>query len=228
MSFPALVAGVIKCGERTWIPKSFLDRSVDIKLFWNALEVEMGLMYDLLYTKTVINHTKAGWILRGISFTCTVTVSVGLFIWLIFMREDHQEKLDMVDLAITVILLVGALALEIYAVIVLYLSFDWTMLWMVKADHSSRATKLRRRFPFLFRKKRESASLENDNIDPSSWENNREISKTLSRYLMYLLFMCPSLLPLVTSKETTVCDYTPDIGDAKDQARVRKMNIFNS
>ncbi|KAF7143922.1 hypothetical protein RHSIM_Rhsim05G0197800 [Rhododendron simsii] len=395
MSFPALVAGAIKYGERTWILKSvsgdksgdivpygylgdynttgylgdynttegaymrvlyiahrclkefksyveyynitenvfplaqFLDRSVDIKLFWNALEVEMGLMYDLLYTKTVINHTKAGWILRGISFTCTMTVSVGLFIRLIFMREDHQEKWDMVDLAITVVLLVGALVLEIYAVIVLYLSFDWTMLWIVKADHSSQATKLRQRFPFLFHKKRywskmmaqfdllgfcikeksdhqkpirrilgsmlgndyqdklngylhktvvdvhpllytemldycgnlgvvsnrivdeedsnqgrfakrpfqeqiiiahiatevcdylerESAtfeSLEYDDIDPSSWENNREISKTLSRYLMYLLFMCPSLLPLVTSKETTVRDYTPDIGDAKD------------
>ncbi|KAH7833495.1 hypothetical protein Vadar_006891 [Vaccinium darrowii] len=389
MSFPALVAGIIKYGERTWILKSvsgdqsgdivpygylgdyntsgylgdrntmegeymrvlyiahkflkefksymeyynisendfpsaqFLDRYDDIKLFWNALEVEMGLMYDLLYTKAVINYSKAGWILRSISFTCTLTVSVGLFIRLIFTREDHQGKWDTVDIAITGVLLVGALALEIYAVIVLYLSFDWTLLWIVKENKSGWATQLRQRFPFLFHKKKYWSKMmaqfdllgfcikekshhqkpirrilgsvlgndyndklngylhktvvhvhpllysemldycsnlgvvsnrivvEEDSIqgrfakrpfqeqiiiahittevcyyleresndvadDPSSWENNREISKTLSRYLMYLLFMCPSLLPLATLRETTVRDYMPDIWDAKD------------
>lgn len=398
MSFPALVAGIIKYGERTWILKSvsgdksgdivpygylgdyntigylgdynttegeymrvlyiahkflkefksyveyydisengfplaqFLDRYRDIQLFWNALEVEMGLMYDLLYTKAVINYSKAGWILRGISFTCTVIVSLGLSIRLIFMREDHQEKWDVVDIAITGVLLGGALALEIYAVIVLYFSFDWTMLWIVKENKSRWATRLRQRFPYLFREKKYWSKTmaqfdllgfcikeksdhqkpirrmlgsvlgndyqdklngylhktvvhvhpllyremldycgnlgvvsdrivvdEDDSIrgrfakrpfqeqiiiahiatevcyyleresdavvatfeppgsdDPSSWENNREISKTLSHYLMYLLFMCPSLLPLATLRDTSVHDYMPDIGAAKD------------
>ncbi|KAE9455556.1 hypothetical protein C3L33_12537, partial [Rhododendron williamsianum] len=150
MSFPAWWLESSK-----WFPFGPVSRCYrDIQLFWNALEVEMGLMYDLLYTKAVINYSKAGWILRSISFTCTVIVSLGLSVRLIFMREDHQEKWDVVDIAITGVLLGGALALEIYAVIVLYFSFDWTMLWIVKENKSRWATQLRQRFPCLFREKK--------------------------------------------------------------------------
>ncbi|XP_028084675.1 uncharacterized protein LOC114285791 [Camellia sinensis] len=45
----------------------------------DVLEVEMGLMYDLLYTKVAITFTKRGCIFRSISFMCTVSVLVGLF-----------------------------------------------------------------------------------------------------------------------------------------------------
>ncbi|XP_058216980.1 uncharacterized protein LOC131327872 [Rhododendron vialii] len=100
----------------------------DISEFWDAIEVEMGLMFDLLYTKAPINFRKRGCILRCITFSCTVAVLIGLVIRVL----EGREKWHKVDIAITEVLLVGALALEIYAIISLHLFSDWAMLWLIK------------------------------------------------------------------------------------------------
>ncbi|KAH7865839.1 hypothetical protein Vadar_011902 [Vaccinium darrowii] len=137
MSIPALVAGFIKYWDRTWVLRSAChDKSEDnvpfgdlgggsnlgsdntledqnfIRVYEKAIEVEMGLMFDLFYTKAPIKFRKEGWILRCISFVCTVTVLIGLTFEIISPREDG-EKWHKVDIAITEVLVVGALALEI-------------------------------------------------------------------------------------------------------------------
>ncbi|XP_058215502.1 uncharacterized protein LOC131326664 [Rhododendron vialii] len=59
----------------------------DISEFWDAIEVEMGLMFDLLYTKAPMNFRKRGCILRCFTFSCTVGVLIGLIIRLGEGRE---------------------------------------------------------------------------------------------------------------------------------------------
>ncbi|KAG5550016.1 hypothetical protein RHGRI_015100 [Rhododendron griersonianum] len=209
MSIPALVAGFIKYGERTWVLLSvsrdqsgkivpfgnvgsdsnlgnnytpedknyihglcnahrcvkafkkfteyydtrnsfFVLRNPieleDISQFWNVIEVEMGLMFDLLYTKAPINFSKRGCILRCITFSCTVGVLIGLIIRL----GEGREKWHKVDIAITEVLLVGALALEIYAIISLYLFSDWAMLWLIKNKKAEQVIQLRKIKSWLF------------------------------------------------------------------------------
>ncbi|GMP36069.1 hypothetical protein CsSME_00008301 [Camellia sinensis var. sinensis] len=118
--------------------------------FENVLEVEMGLMYDLLYTKAPITFSKRGCIFRSISFMCTVSVLVGLFR---LIAKWHKQHYSMVDIAITGVLLVGALALEIYAVILLIFS-DWTMIWLIKCGSGKWAIQLWQKFPWFFEKKK--------------------------------------------------------------------------
>ncbi|KAL7193565.1 hypothetical protein ACSBR2_025217 [Camellia fascicularis] len=219
MLIPTFVAGIIKCGERTWALKlACQDKSGDIvpfyygidivrrikqeerdekvlsmacmlvtrfkgyienydigryefmewdseEIFLNAmnldghtdigdiLEDEMGLMYDLLYTKAPIAFTKRGCIFRSISFMCTVTVLVGLFRLITMEAKWHEQHYSMVDIVITGVLLVGALALEIYAVILLLFS-DWAMLWLIKCGRGKWAIRLWQKFPWFFEKKK--------------------------------------------------------------------------
>ena len=123
------------------------------QVYWDALEIEMGLMYDLLYTKATITYSKMGCILRCISFACTMFVSVGIF-WLIFrVDKKHEDPYSKVDITITGVLLVGALALEIYAVIVLF-SYDWAMLWLIMHHKDKYVIQLRQQFSWLFPKKK--------------------------------------------------------------------------
>lgn len=91
---------------------------------WKVIEVELGFMYDVFYTKAVLVHSFVGCVLRLITFSCTIAVFVAFF------RIEKHIYLR-VDVIITYILLVGAILLETYAVIVLVCS-DWTILWLSK------------------------------------------------------------------------------------------------
>ncbi|KAG5563895.1 hypothetical protein RHGRI_000176 [Rhododendron griersonianum] len=165
MSLPALVAGVIKYGERTLVLKwvsdekylhrrpygslsdkyptkghdyvrvlvvayEHLDRfmwyldqgggtlgatddgwanhwdSMEANILWDALGVQMGLMYDLLYTKAAVIYSKRGFIMRCISFGCTVNVLLGLTIQIVLLKareeeDDEENYWHEIDIAIT-------------------------------------------------------------------------------------------------------------------------------
>ncbi|KAI8570242.1 hypothetical protein RHMOL_Rhmol01G0019000 [Rhododendron molle] len=237
MSLPALVAGVIKYGERTWVLKSVsddkflhwrpfgslrdkysteghdyvrvlvvayerLDRfmeylvdgglglgpvdvdgspsfgpvddvdggigigpvddhwgNIEDNILRDALEVKTGLMYGLLYTKAAVIYSKGGFIMRCISFGCTVIVLVGLTIQIVHLKtreEDDghdEENWHEMDIAITELLTVGAVALEIYAAIEIF-SSNWMMLWLIKQGRGEWVIWLSQRFPWLFNKKK--------------------------------------------------------------------------
>ncbi|KAH7865094.1 hypothetical protein Vadar_002106 [Vaccinium darrowii] len=122
----------------------------EINPFWDAIEAEMGLMFDLLHTKAAIKFRNKGLVLRCISFACTMTVLTGLICRFFVTRVD-REKWKGVDVVITVVLLVGALALEIYAVIASYLFSDWAMLWLLKQKICTQVIlQLRKKIPWLF------------------------------------------------------------------------------
>ncbi|KAI8570235.1 hypothetical protein RHMOL_Rhmol01G0018400 [Rhododendron molle] len=208
LSLPALVAGVIKYGERTRVLKlvsndnhkhldvsfdrdreyystrrvggpeyvrvlvmahkrlykfrnylviegeSLIDLGqspVEANISWDVLEVQMGLMYDLLYTKAAVIYTRVGFIMRCISFGCTVTVLVGYAFRIVHFKSREED--DEIDIAITGVLIVGALALEIYAAIVIF-SSNWMMLWLIKRGRMDCVKWLGDRFPWLFNKKK--------------------------------------------------------------------------
>ncbi|XP_048132731.1 uncharacterized protein LOC115729945 [Rhodamnia argentea] len=91
---------------------------------FNIIEIELGIMYDLLYTKAKAIHTSWGFARRitGFFLICIVLV---LFI---LIKDQHYS---VADLYLTFILLAVAIFLEIYALVVLLFS-DKTARWLIK------------------------------------------------------------------------------------------------
>ena len=87
---------------------------------YKVIEVELGLMYDKLYTKAVVTYSRLGFFLKFVSTFCTLSAFV-TFCCLIHKAHIDYERI------ITLVLFAGAIFLEIYAVIVL-LSSSWAML----------------------------------------------------------------------------------------------------
>ena len=97
-----------------------------------------SVMYDVLYTKASVAYCRWGHLLRSVSLSFTVSTFVA---FLLINKHGYST----IDLIIIFSLLVGAIVLEMYAIIVL-LSSDWTMLWLSKhkktlKDEMDRANK---------------------------------------------------------------------------------------
>ncbi|KAL5195580.1 hypothetical protein HKD37_20G057409 [Glycine soja] len=91
---------------------------------YKVIEVELGLMYDKLYTKAVVTYSRLGLFLKIVTFFCTLSAFIA---FLCLIDKAHIDC----DQIITVVLFAGAIFLEIYAGIVL-LSSSWTMHWLSK------------------------------------------------------------------------------------------------
>ncbi|XVE68231.1 hypothetical protein DITRI_Ditri09bG0051800 [Diplodiscus trichospermus] len=90
---------------------------------FELVEGELGLLYDVLYTKTTVIYSIYGFLLRCSSFLSSVFAMIAFAVFI-----EHPYSL--VDISVTYLLLVGAIALEIYA-FVLVMRSDWTKLWLV-------------------------------------------------------------------------------------------------
>ncbi|KAF8401083.1 hypothetical protein HHK36_014386 [Tetracentron sinense] len=95
---------------------------------FKVVEIELGFMYDVLYTKATIGYTTIDCVLRSISLSSTISLFV---VFLVIEKHGYSDF----DIIITYVLLVGAIILEIYAVIIL-LSSDWAILWLNKHKNS--------------------------------------------------------------------------------------------
>ncbi|KAJ6679141.1 hypothetical protein OIU79_018991 [Salix purpurea] len=112
---------------------SFLDRDSSQSLFgkmtykdaFQVIEIELGFMFDVLYTKGAIFSSRVGCYLRFISLSITFVVLV----FFSFFHEKNNTKKT--DLAITFLLLVVAVLLEIYSILLL-VSSDWADLYLEK------------------------------------------------------------------------------------------------
>ncbi|XP_039159352.1 uncharacterized protein LOC104422985 isoform X2 [Eucalyptus grandis] len=92
---------------------------------FKLVEVELSLMYDLIYTKAKVAYSIPGILLRFITFSSAVSVLI------IFCTAIDEHVYLHVDVAITMLLLVGAIALEVYAGFTAVFS-DWTMLLLIE------------------------------------------------------------------------------------------------
>ncbi|CAL5380863.1 unnamed protein product [Camellia sinensis] len=96
---------------------------------FKLIEIELGLMYDMLFSKIGTIFTWWGSILRFISMSCIVLV---LTLLVIMLKNPPQPPADLhIDLPITITLLAGALLLEIAGVLE-QLSSDWAIVWACK------------------------------------------------------------------------------------------------
>ncbi|XP_048568664.1 uncharacterized protein LOC125549251 [Triticum urartu] len=86
------------------------------------MRLELGMMYDDLYTKSCVLRTRSGIILRGIS---QVSVLVAL---VLFLTSD-KRRYNRADIAITWSLFVGCFLLEVCAMFILIMS-PWTCAWL--------------------------------------------------------------------------------------------------
>ncbi|KAK0607047.1 hypothetical protein LWI29_008399 [Acer saccharum] len=108
----------------------FQSLSHDIDKAFNVIAIELGFMYDLLYTKASVIYTPWGLISRGIttSLTCLVLV--------IFSVSDKRKYSKKVDVYVTFLLLVVAIILEIYAALLLLFS-DQSKRWLIVHKRTS-------------------------------------------------------------------------------------------
>ncbi|KAF4399348.1 hypothetical protein G4B88_022431 [Cannabis sativa] len=107
-----------------------LFRGISLEKAFKVVEIELGFVYDKLYTKAKVIYLFQGCCLRFLSFSCTLGVLV------FFSFAEHKQSHSHVDLLISYLLLYAALLLEVYAIILL-ISSDWTNHWLTKHANAS-------------------------------------------------------------------------------------------
>ncbi|GMI82053.1 hypothetical protein HRI_001874600 [Hibiscus trionum] len=105
-----------------------LEENVCAEEAFKIVEIELGFLYDLLYTKIPIVITRTGVFLR---FICLSFTSSTLIAFLFVVGRRGYSR---VDIGISYLLMVGAIFLEIYSAI-LHLSSDRGILWFADQDN---------------------------------------------------------------------------------------------
>ncbi|KAJ9701555.1 hypothetical protein PVL29_006778 [Vitis rotundifolia] len=114
---------------------TFQDREDSQSFFHNTtwenafavIEIELAFMYDVLYKKASVTYCRWSHLLRSVRI-CLVIITVSTFVAFLLINKHGYSTIDLI---ITFLLLVGAIVLEMYAIIVL-LSSDWTILSLSK------------------------------------------------------------------------------------------------
>uniref|UniRef100_A0A2N9G3Y8 DUF4220 domain-containing protein n=1 Tax=Fagus sylvatica TaxID=28930 RepID=A0A2N9G3Y8_FAGSY len=114
--------------DQTFPSPSFRDISCEIA--FEVIEIELGFMYDVFYTKAVVIYSFVHGFLGRFSLCC-ISLRCISFISIIsafvaFLITEKQAY-STVDVIITYVLFAGAIVLELYAAILLLCS-DWTSL----------------------------------------------------------------------------------------------------
>ncbi|KAG5232843.1 Polysulfide reductase chain [Salix suchowensis] len=128
---------------------------------FKVLEVELGLIYDMLYTKAPLIYSCFGIILRCISFLLSVTA------FIIFQVKIEKHAYSSIDVAITYLLLAASVFLELYAFLCLVLS-DRTMIWLLDKGGNALTSAIYSRLRKLTTSKRWSRCISQYNLISSS------------------------------------------------------------
>ncbi|XP_034897769.1 uncharacterized protein [Populus alba] len=131
---------------------------------FKVVEIELGLIYDMLYTKAPLIYSRAGIILRSISFLLTFTALIS------FQILIDKHAYSTIDTTITYLLFAAAVFLEFYAFICLVFS-DWTMIWLSDEGGNALSSALYSPIRKLTKSKRWSRSIAQYNLISSSIEN---------------------------------------------------------
>ena len=131
---------------------------------FRVVEIELGLIYDMLYTKAPLIYSRAGIILRSISFLLTFTA------FITFQVLIDRHAYSTIDIATTYLLFAAAVFLEFYAFLCLVFS-DWTMIWLTDEGWNALTSTLYSLIRKLTRSERWSRSIAQYNLISSSIEN---------------------------------------------------------
>ncbi|KAM7469202.1 hypothetical protein LguiA_007385 [Lonicera macranthoides] len=100
------------------------DMTNGVETSFKFFELQLGFMYDALYTKASNIFTTVGCAFRILSSICVVSV---LLVFILISKDEYSS----IDVYITYTLLAIAAALEIYAIMLVIYS-NWTVVWMSK------------------------------------------------------------------------------------------------
>nr|TKS01384.1 hypothetical protein D5086_0000173940 [Populus alba] len=131
---------------------------------FKVVEAELGLIYDMLYTKAPLIYSRAGIILRCISSLLSVTA------FITFQVKIDKHDYSTTDIAITYLLFAAAVFLEFYAFLCLVLS-DWTMIWLIYKGGNAQTGAIYSLIRKLTRSERWSRSISQYNLVSSSFES---------------------------------------------------------
>ncbi|XP_031272914.1 uncharacterized protein LOC116131407 [Pistacia vera] len=98
---------------------------------FKLVAIELGFMYDVLYTMTTTIYSVLGIILRCISLFSHI------FVLVIFLIIIDKSSYSPSDISITYVLIVGGIFLEVYAIFIVLLFSDWTKHWLTKSNYMS-------------------------------------------------------------------------------------------
>ncbi|KAL0009787.1 hypothetical protein SO802_004895 [Lithocarpus litseifolius] len=119
--FKRLFVDLILCFDDRKKSQYFF-KEISFDKAFKVIEIELGLIFDMLYTKATIIHSFLGWGLRILSFSFTSN-ALALF------SVIDMHSFSSIDLILTFLLLSVAILLEIYAHL-LQLSSDRTDTWL--------------------------------------------------------------------------------------------------
>ncbi|CAK7345002.1 unnamed protein product [Dovyalis caffra] len=149
---------------------------------FNVIEVELGFMYDVLFTK-VTRICPLRSILRSISFLSFTSALVAFYLMIVNKCSAYPET----EVIISYILLGGGVVLEIYAVIMLLLS-DWAMyqLTLLKSPWANSVYSAIYCISIFFNKKRWERSMAQHDLADAQITKNGSLCSTVKNYLAKL------------------------------------------
>ncbi|KAL6226453.1 hypothetical protein ACLB2K_000415 [Fragaria x ananassa] len=134
--------------------------SKDSEDVFKLMEVELGFMYDVLYTKATIVHSIRGIIFRSTTLFCYISTFV------VFCIHIDKQLYYTIDVTLTYLLSAGAIVLELYSIIVLVFT-DWTLYWLISNRKHTLADRMYKVISSSF---------------PSKVRCNKRWSNTLAQY----------------------------------------------
>ncbi|TXG68418.1 hypothetical protein EZV62_003353 [Acer yangbiense] len=140
-------------------------RAMSSEYAFKVIEIELGLIYDKLYTKAPLLYTRGGLVLRMITFFLTCSVMV------LFPVLVDKHKYSKVDLSITYLLIIVAVIHDIYAALLMVLS-DTFAVWLIKYQKQQKDSILMKTFDSIPLLKRE--------LSTRRWSNNMSQFSLLS------------------------------------------------
>ncbi|KAJ4825802.1 hypothetical protein Tsubulata_021812 [Turnera subulata] len=109
--------------SRDFFTKLFPDEALQV------LEVELNFLYEVLFTKAVVVHSKSGYISRLVS---SLAVVAGLAIFVFHVKK--HDRYGNFDVGVTYALLVGAILLDSIAFFKAVFS-NWTVVALTKSNY---------------------------------------------------------------------------------------------
>ncbi|OAY69887.1 hypothetical protein ACMD2_18961 [Ananas comosus] len=116
-TFQYLFADLILSFNEREVSRKFFFQLDTAKEAFQVIEVELGFVYDIVYTKATVVHRRLGYALRPIGSACIVAAFLAFFF-------ADKRGFTRVDVAITYALLAGAAVLD-FAALVMLLCSDW-------------------------------------------------------------------------------------------------------
>ncbi|XP_015691954.1 uncharacterized protein LOC102713074 [Oryza brachyantha] len=102
--------------------RDLLEKEKDHSSMWMVMEMELSLMYDILYTKAFVIHTSHGYSIR-------VVAPIAVVASLLLFHFGGNGSNSGVDVAITYVLLAGALVLETRSLLT-SLGSSWALVFL--------------------------------------------------------------------------------------------------